>query len=350
MLNQIIKSNLIKEGKDKLYNEIRYNAIKDNNLYINVFDNATGELIGKKENKNIYNNNFTDIELKNCEQLRRNKKEQTNKIKLFLDYYTKYRNDCEIYFGTYTYDDKKFKGKIETLKRQIIKTINNDKNVIDYVINIDYGKENERQHFHSIEIRLKDKKHNHIKVNRKVSDTKYTTGLKLITNQLQDYEQKYGFYDMEPCKITRKDKTKISKYISKLVSHSVKVKQSYLSKKKGSDFQRWQKDRKMVNDVVKKTGVYNNKCIDIYTRYIDRPQNENFIRELRKATTYEQTSLDLTMSIYCPLSSRGTQKRASKGNKSATQSKIKKKDRCNDMTSEQERVSDTRNMPRAYFQ
>lgn len=311
MNNKELKKTIIENGKDKEYRKIRFQAFKENNFFIDTFDDETGELI-RKENDTIFKD-FSNDELKACEELRRAKKEQEKKLRDWFDYYINKRKGFSIFFGTYTYDDKKFKGTPTTLKRQIIKKMNSDDNIVDYVINIDYGKKNERTHFHTLEIRYTNslKPNDYESVVRK-TDKGYISGFKLRTTLLSEYENKYGWYDMELANTDIKDKFKLAHYISKLVNHSIKVKQTYLSKKKGTDYQKYCKDRKFAKRVKNKSGIKSQALCDFENRYVNAPYTTNFIENNKKYRTDIQFSIfetdNVLMSKYCPLSSRGNTK------------------------------------------
>lgn len=103
-----------------------------------------------------------------------------------------------IFFLTFTFDDKKLKKKdiskypVKTLRLYLTRWLK--QYTIDYVGNIDFGGKNGRLHFHCV-VALKAEKVNH------------KTWL-------------YGAINFE--RIINKDSTKISLYVNKLCSHALK--------------------------------------------------------------------------------------------------------------------------------
>lgn len=103
-----------------------------------------------------------------------------------------------IWFCTFTFNDK-YIIKTERTKRDLIKSVLNTYD-FKYILNIDYGKQNQRQHFHCI----------------------------LATNtniDVNDYFQKFysgGFCLSIQCKKGVKDFKRLTKYINKLVNHCIK--------------------------------------------------------------------------------------------------------------------------------
>lgn len=108
------------------------------------------------------------------------------------------------------------------------------KNCDDFIINIDYGKENERLHFHCIMAKkYKDNEEEKlIDVKRQNKKGQWKKGKKLVEDWLLKYEKEIGFYDAEPVKDNIYSAKKLSRYIDKLTMHSIKVKQNYVSVKK----------------------------------------------------------------------------------------------------------------------
>lgn len=226
MQNKEHKKTLIKDGVFKEYQKQQYE----------VFNATKGDLNLKNEAlKFIFNNDYNDLK-----QLSEAKKKQASKIKKHLYYWLHNKRENEnIYFLTFTYDDAKRRKEIkeEILKKYVIKAL---KLSNDYIINIDYGEQNERIHFHGLALIndefIKDKydlktlNHNHWHT---IKNYKFTI--------FEEYENKVGIITAERIKTTDKDLTKIGRYMSKLISHSIKVKQTYISTKKGTTYQKHKK-------------------------------------------------------------------------------------------------------------
>lgn len=104
-----------------------------------------------------------------------------------------------IWFCTFTFNNS-YINKCERTKRDLIKSVLNTHD-FKYILNIDYGKKNQRQHFHCII----------------ASD---------IDMDLNQYFQSYyiGGYSLSiQCKKGLDDLTRLTKYIDKLVNHCIKA-------------------------------------------------------------------------------------------------------------------------------
>ena len=118
-----------------------------------------------------------------------------------------------IWFCTFTFDNK-YINKSERTKRDLIKSVLNT-NDFKYILNIDYGKQTMREHFHCI-----------VATNYNIN--------------LDDYFKKnYKCFSLSiQCKNGYNDLTRLSKYINKLVNHCIKAttnKQRILYNFKGYD-------------------------------------------------------------------------------------------------------------------
>ena len=104
-----------------------------------------------------------------------------------------------IWFCTFTFSDK-YINKSERTKRDLIKSVLNTHD-FKYILNIDYGKQTQRQHFHCI----------------------LATDIDMDVNQ---YFQNFydGGYSLSiQCKKGLEDLTRLTKYIDKLVNHCIKA-------------------------------------------------------------------------------------------------------------------------------
>ena len=122
--------------------------------------------------------------------------QKTSRIKRRLVYLLS-RYDY-IWFCTFTFSDE-YINKSERTKRDLIKSVLNT-NDFQYILNIDYGKQNMREHFHCI----------------------------LATNinmNVDDYFKKnYKCFSFSLlCKNGYDDLKRLSKYIDKLVNHCIKA-------------------------------------------------------------------------------------------------------------------------------
>lgn len=117
------------------------------------------------------------------------------------------------YFITLTFNDQTLLSTDANTRRtyatRLLKTISSD-----FVGNIDFGKQNGREHFHFVAYStlLDDIKY------------KFTKKYGWICSdavQLADWS-KYGFYSIKSCGSDKVDQQKLSWYISKLTNHAIK--------------------------------------------------------------------------------------------------------------------------------
>lgn len=103
-----------------------------------------------------------------------------------------------IWFCTFTFDDK-YINKSERTKRDLIKSCLKNYD-FKYILNIDYGKQTMREHFHCI-----------VATNYNIN--------------LDDYfKEHYKCFSLSiKCKNGYHDLTRLSKYINKLVNHCIKA-------------------------------------------------------------------------------------------------------------------------------
>lgn len=162
----------------------------DNNLLYNL-------IIYNKYRKYCFNNS---IKFKENRDYERKLKARYNKVgrvkKRFLYLALRYKY---LYFVTFTFDDN-FIKKCDRSKKDLIKnTLYSFDEDIKYIINIDYGSKNEREHYHGI-----------IATN---------CDLNFITYMILFYP--FIAYT-EKIRIDSKSIKKVSKYINKLSNHACK--------------------------------------------------------------------------------------------------------------------------------
>lgn len=222
------KKELIEQGINKQYGKDQYEIF----TRIGNIDETKAQL------KEKYGEDYEPLE-----QLRKARKQQNKVIKDHIEWL--FKNDYELYFYTFTYDDKKRRKEMtpETLKKYVTRAL---QNVDDYIINIDYGGEKERLHYHGIIAMSKDnpfkamKLKTHLKVQKRykeaeeVKDNLYIFASDTAQN---DYINKVGFLYIEQIRDNENSHKAVTKYITKLTLHSLKVKQKYVSTKKGTDYQ-----------------------------------------------------------------------------------------------------------------
>lgn len=302
---------LMENNTFKKYSFLRYNYAKNNQYdIINNFDSY----------KTIVNN---EIDFLCLNQMNDSRKHQRAKAKKHIDFFIQ-QPDYDVYFATFTYDENKLKlnekvlnknfkteneiksYKAYILRRRIMEYIG--KNICDLIMNVDYGTKNQRLHFHAV---IAVKKDSLIKTRDYAKDIngnfvynkngKKKTYTKYTNDIFSKYENKIGFYTLEPVRLktgnTEKDKkfnqntiAKLSEYINKLVSHSIKVKQSYITTKKGTRYQAELELRKQLHHkvITTKGFTYHDVIYQKYKCYSKVETKENQDKLLNDLITYEQ--------------------------------------------------------------
>lgn len=123
-----------------------------------------------------------------------------------------------VYFVTFTFDDKRLNQKEETRRKLIKKTLGQIQGA-KWILNIDYGKKTEREHYHCI-LGL-----NNLDLNGELISY-------LLNNQKQELSDIYLDYKLKqiyPCFVSAErigkhseDVKRLSKYINKLSNHCLK--------------------------------------------------------------------------------------------------------------------------------
>lgn len=230
-MNTGLKKKLLEEGLYKQYMKKRKDLMKDGRYEL-LYDPKTYEM--------------TRSQMNNCELIRRSKNAQRKKIEDHLNF-LKNKKDYDLYFGTFNFADFALDLKQETRKQNIRRLISPVTE--DYILNIDYGHQKIREHYHCI---LAFRKGFYHKYNNEYGHIKI--------QELDDYS--LGFYDLEPIRTEDQDIKKLSRYISKLVLHSVKVNQQYVSVKKGSEYQDYKKIVERIRSAARSERLFNGDLID----------------------------------------------------------------------------------------
>lgn len=201
-----------------MYNEQKIKLIEDGTYkeycktHRKLYKKLNGDFKAiEAELKTLYGENEKPLRL-----IKKGLKSQNNKLKKHISYLVN-TESLDVYFGSYTIDDKKRKRPIkkETLKKYVQRILDNCE---DYIINYDYGEENGRLHIHTIEA--------------------YPKGYKCIKDKgHSNYRKRVGGCKLRRVRNNSNSIAALSRYINKLTNHALKEKQEYLSCKKGSQFQ-----------------------------------------------------------------------------------------------------------------
>lgn len=171
---------------------------------------------------------LNELDYECLEQMRNAKKSQRERINKHIDYWT--HLELNLCFITLTLNDYALSLKYETRKKILTRIMAELKHIFpDYIANIDYGAINEREHYHMVA----------------PYNSGYDKPIPEHPNQI-DIEPlrsewlKYGFIYIEPVRKT----DGLAGYIAKLVSHSIKVKQTKLITPKNTPYQAHQQQIK----------------------------------------------------------------------------------------------------------
>lgn len=281
MKNKELKRKLIQDGTEKNYRK------RKNQLYKDLF---TSDEIDQKLIEE-----FGEENQKALKQLLQQRKQQKQKVFDHVKYW--FNNDYDIYFFTFTYSDDKRKKEMtpETLKKYCIRAL---ENADDYAINIDYGDKTGRLHYHAL---VAYKQNNPYKCS-KLKDFLRITGQKEEAEKIKndravifqsdqnhiEYTRKVGNIYIEKANKTTEDFTKLSRYMSKLVHHSIKVKQKYISTKKGTDYQKFKSLYQRTLRINKNDCEEHEKNISLYNTIKTTPK---LLEEYQKLGYYKDIEI-----------------------------------------------------------
>ena len=222
MKNRQKRIEILSNGTYQSYTEKRKKAFlagHPGECYKDIIDNDTGEILATELNEEYFQIDKDD--LKECERVRKCRKEQREKIEAHIKFLFE-KSNYRIFFITFNFTDEALELTPDTRKQKIRRLLNMTSD--DYILNIDFGKTTDREHYHAVVA---------FKIN---SFTEYRNEFgKLKIQELDSYD--FGFYDVEEIRTSDLDMKRLSRYITKLTMHSVKVRQSYVSVKKGTDYQ-----------------------------------------------------------------------------------------------------------------
>lgn len=213
---------------------------------------------------------LNDEEYRACEQLRKAKQQQRHRIIKWLDYYMQ-QEDLVIIFGTQSFNDialdKSFDARAKAVQRMLSQ-------FVDYASNVDYGKENEREHYHFIVIARKDQvKEVEWKKNKK--GRLYSGSLPCTESYTVLGWQNWQVINREDPHI----KSKLSGYIAKLVNHSLKVQQTKLGYKRNSPYQAFQADLKDLRFESRKKGGLEEKDYENAYKWVENRQVMEWLQD-----------------------------------------------------------------------
>lgn len=282
MKNLIIKKQLLEKNKLKEYEEIRYKIYK--NRSINIDKLSYTEKEDRKIDKSYYIRDFKDIkkyikgitykEYRSLEQLRQSKTKQRRELYKHLYYWQ--QRGYEILFCTYTLNDETlFKNgelnieniylNTKELQDKLTRILN--KGCIDYIGNVDYGK-NERLHYHVLQAHKKGS----------VKEYFVNNGYLAIETYCNIAWQKYGLSNSELVNYTKVNNKKVSSYLTKLTSHSIKLKSNRLFIKKNTEYKDLKNSVLALHDTLTEEKINNwiekLEQLELTNKYFNTPEKE----------------------------------------------------------------------------
>lgn len=176
----------------KLFNQVSYQVFNDNRF-----------LYWRKQKEKIYTiliNDFgIDIPTIECMELLNNSYyKRLRRLRLYIEYMFYYSR--EVYFLTLTFRDDVLNSTSELTRRRYIQRSLNDYSSY-YCANIDYGAQNEREHYHACVV---------------------FKNINTINLFKELYSSKFGFLSIQKVGKSYIDKERLSKYINKLTNHAFK--------------------------------------------------------------------------------------------------------------------------------
>lgn len=222
-MNHELRQRVLQDGTYRKYTGNRKEAFRNGTLYVNeTVNDETGET---RRQVNIDALGVTKEEANECERIRKSKNKQRERIEEHIKFLFD-STSCDLFFVTFTFNDYILKNtKESTRKQKVTRTLTP---CDDYIGNVDYGEKNEREHYHALVALNRDKY-------QRYEDDEGHLSLSVFSK----YD--YGFINVTEVKREGKDAERLSRYISKLTLHSVKVSQRYVFTKKGSAYQEYRK-------------------------------------------------------------------------------------------------------------
>lgn len=245
MKNKDLRKAIVEDGTLTMYTSKRAELVQTGKLDL-IEDPSTYGLIPEL--------------MKECENARISRKKQREKVEEHIRYLIDNQEelDVDLYFGTWTFSEISLNYRPETRKKAVTRLLG--RTCEDFMTNIDFGAENEREHYHGI-IAIPRGTY---QITSKVYSKKYHCYLYNI--DILDEYKKYGFYDLQEINCNDLSAELIAKYITKLTQHSIKVKQNYVSVKKGSSYQEEKHKQKRYPTIMEQEAQ--EEAMRIYKEYI----------------------------------------------------------------------------------
>ena len=238
MKHKELKAEMLKNGKYSDIRKLDKRLYKDDQMslnqqlngymhgeYYDMIDVVGSETVKKMALEDVAMAHELDTyELESYLQMKKSKHTQKTRLRRHIEFYLK-NDDYDLIFATFTFNDESLNLKSETRRKKLLDCLKNCSLIDDYICNIDYGKENDREHYHGI-----------LFIKKGAIDYKFKkTGRSwYIENMPIDYTM--GFTYFEKVGNDKKDNDRVANYVAKLNTHALKVKQSRLIVKRKSPY------------------------------------------------------------------------------------------------------------------
>lgn len=167
-------------------------------------------------------------------QMKKARHNQMTNMRRHIEYYTQ-SNDYDLVFATFTFTDEYLNKNFQYRRKQLLNCLKSCDVIKDYIVNIDYGKQTEREHYHGI-----------LFIKKGSVEWSFKRGKKFWYIENMPINYNLGFCSFEKVGNEKYDNDRVAQYVAKLNLHALKVKQSRLIIKKDSPYKDFLKYRKLL--------------------------------------------------------------------------------------------------------
>lgn len=248
MKHKELKAEMLKNGKYSDIRKLDKRLYKDDQMSLNqqlngymhgeyddMIDVVGSETVKKMALEDMAMAHELDAgELESYLQMKKAKHNQMTKLNKHIDFYIK-NGDYDLIFATFTFDNNSLEMNFEYRRKKLLKSLKDCPIIDDYILNIDYGKKNEREHYHGL-----------LFVKKGSIEYKFKKDSKCWYIENMPIEYNLGFTTFQKVGNDEKDFKKVSSYVSKLSLHALKVKQKRLIYKTDSPYKKDKKYKKLL--------------------------------------------------------------------------------------------------------
>lgn len=244
MKNKELKGEMVSNGLYTKIRELNKRLYKEQGIslkamiYEKTYDDFGIDLIEHLGNDVAKDNAYDEVakfigvekaELISFFQLQDARKKQNKRLMKHIEYL--FKKGYMLIFATFTFDERNMLLSADTRYQKVIRSFSPE-HVDDYIGNIDYGKNTDREHYHFIIAIPKGL------FKPQYSMVKYEGHSTLVIDNMPKDIVNYdgGFTCFQLINEDMKDREKVAKYIAKLTNHSLKIKQTKIKAKRDSEY------------------------------------------------------------------------------------------------------------------